>query len=595
MELFSQKIRALAPENDPLKIGMGWTFDDLSKPQVLIESTFGDSHPGSAHLDRLVQQVLSAVNENGGKAARYFTTDICDGIAQGHDGINYSLAHRDAIVNLVEAHACSCGFDGGAFIASCDKAVPAMLMSIGRLKEMSAIVVTGGVMDAYPLPDKFVVHDPACKVNELLTLEQIGKYDAWEKTHVISSEQLNYYKQHACPSCGACSFMGTASTMQIMAEALGLMLPGTALMPANASELEKAAHSAGIQLMSMISQGIRAKDIISKESFENAIMVHAAISGSTNAVMHIPAIAHEFGIEIDADTFDRIHRNAHYLLNLRPAGDWPAQFFFYAGGVPRVMEEIRSMLHLDVKTVTGKSLGENLEELKHSGYYEYQDEQLRQKAEEMGFAIKRTDIIRSFNNAKGTNGSIAILKGNLAPEGSVIKHTACPKEMFRATLRAKPFDSEEECIDAVLHGRVCPGDAVLIRYEGPRGSGMPEMFYTGEAICANPQIASSIALITDGRFSGASRGPVIGHVSPEAAVGGPIALVEPNDLIQIDIPNRRLAIVGINGVEKTPAEIEKILAERKARWRPKVPKYKSGLLKLYAKTAVSPMQGAYME
>ena len=595
MQLRSQQVRTLAPENDPLKIGMGWTVPDLGKPQILVESTYGDSHPGSAHLNRFVEQAVQAVNEHGGKAARYYATDMCDGIAQGHDGINYSLAHRDAIVNLVEAQANASVYDGGVFIASCDKSMPAMLMSIGRLKDMSAIVVSGGVMEAHTLPEKYVVQDPACKINELLTLEQIGKFDAWEKTGVIPNDQLDYYKQHACPSCGACSFMGTASTMQIMAEALGLMLPGTALMPATAPELKQAAYDAGAQLMELVEQGITAGDIVTKKSFENAIMVHAAISGSTNATMHLPAIAHEFGIEIDADTFDRMHRGAHYLLNIRPSGDWPAQYFYYAGGVPRVMEEIKSMLHLDVMTVTGKTLGENLEELKKSGFYDHYDKILKQKTANLSIPVSRTDIIHTFADAKGTDGSIAILKGNLAPEGSVIKHTACPKNMFRATLRAKPYDSEEECIAAVLHGEVQPGDAIFIRYEGPRGSGMPEMFYTGEAICADPKLASSVALITDGRFSGASRGPVIGHVSPEAAVGGPIALVEEGDLIQIDIPNRTLAIVGVHGQAKTPGEMEEILARRRAEWQPKEPKYKKGLLKLYSQHAVSPMKGAYME
>ena len=595
MLLRSQQVRTLAPENDPLKVGMGWTVSDLGKPQIMVESTYGDSHPGSAHLNRFVEQAVQAVNEHGGKAARYYATDMCDGIAQGHDGINYSLAHRDAIVNLVEAQANASVYDGGVFIASCDKSMPAMLMSIGRLKDMSAIVVTGGVMEAHTLPEKYVVQDPACKINELLTLEQIGKFDAWEKTGVIPNDQLDYYKQHACPSCGACSFMGTASTMQIMAEALGLMLPGTALMPATAPELKQAAYDAGVQLMKLVEQGITAKDIVTKKSFENAIMVHAAISGSTNATMHLPAIAHEFGIEIDADTFDRMHRGAHYLLNIRPSGDWPAQYFYYAGGVPRVMEEIKSMLHLDVLTVTGKTLAENLEELKRSGFYDHCDEILKQKTANLSIPVSRTDIIHTFEDAKGTDGSIAILKGNLAPEGSVIKHTACPKNMFRATLRAKPYDSEEECIAAVLHGEVQPGDAIFIRYEGPRGSGMPEMFYTGEAICADPKLASSVALITDGRFSGASRGPVIGHVSPEAAVGGPIALVEAGDLIQIDVENRVLAIVGVRGEARTPAEMEEILAARRAKWQPKEAKYKKGLLKFYSQHAVSPMKGAYME
>ena len=595
MELRSQAVRKLAPENDPLKIGMGWKVDDLAKPQIMVESTFGDSHPGSAHLDQFVKEAVQAVNTHGGKAARYFATDMCDGIAQGHDGINYSLPHRDAIVNLVEAQANATVYDGGVFIASCDKSMPAMLMSIGRLKDMSAIVVTGGVMEAHTLPKKYVVNDPACAINDLLTLEQIGKFDAWEKTGVIPNEQLDYYKHNACPSCGACSFMGTASTMQIMAEALGLMLPGTALMPATAPELKQAAYDAGVQVMKLVAEGIKAKDIVTMKSFENAIMVHAAISGSTNATMHLPAIAHEFGFEIDADTFDRMHRGAHYLLNIRPAGDWPAQYFYYAGGVPRIMEEIKSMLHLDAKTVTGKTLGENLEELKKNGFYEHCDALLAEKSKKIGREIKRTDIIRSFDEPIGTNGSIAILRGNLAPEGCVIKHTACPKAMFKATLTARPFDCEEDAIDAILHGRIHPGDAVFIRYEGPRGSGMPEMFYTGEAICSDPTLASSVALITDGRFSGASRGPVIGHVSPEAAAGGPIALVEEGDIIELDVEARRLEITGVKGEHKTPEEMDAILAERKANWKGFTSKYTHGLLKLYSQHAVSAMKGAYME
>ncbi len=594
-ELRSQEARKLAPEMDPLRMGMGWKVEDLPKPQIIVESTYGNSHPGSGHLNTFVEQAVKGVDDNGGKAARYFATDMCDGMAQGHDGINYSLAHRDAIVNLVEAQVNATTFDGGVFIASCDKAMPAMLMSIGRMKEMSAIVVTGGVMEATNVVPEYVENDPGCKINELLTLEQIGKFSAQYERGEIPEKQLTYYKQHACPSCGACSFMGTASTMQVMAESLGLMLPGTALMPATAPELRDAAYDAGKQLMTLVEKGITAADIVTMKSFENAIMVHAAISGSTNAVMHIPAIAHEFGFEIDADTFDRMHRGAHYLLNIRPAGDWPAQYFYYAGGVPRIMEEIKDMLHLDVMTVTGKTLGENLEDLKKNGFYEHCDEILKAKGAAIGREIKRTDIIRDFDHAIGTDGSIAILRGNLAPEGAVIKHTACPKNMFKATLNAKPYDSEEEAIDAILHGKVVPGDAVFIRYEGPRGSGMPEMFYTGEAICSDPKLAASVALITDGRFSGASRGPVIGHVSPEAAAGGPIAFVEEGDIIELDVEKRLLAIVGIHGERKTPEEINKVLAERKKNWKGFESKYKRGLLRLYAQHAVSAMKGAYMD
>ena len=572
MELNSQKVRQLAPENDPLKIGMGWTVADLDKPQILVESTFGDSHPGSAHLDQFVGEAVKGITEAGGKAARYFVTDICDGIAQGHDGINYSLVSRDMIANMIEIHGNSTGFDGGVFIASCDKSVPACLMGLCRLN-LPSIMITGGVMDAGP---------------DLLTLEQIGAYSAMCQRGEISEEQLLYYKHHACPSCGACSFMGTASTMQIMAEALGLMLPGSALMPATSTELRQKAYEAGKQVMELARKGLRVSDIVTKKSFENAIMVHAAISGSTNSLLHIPAIAHELGIEIDSDTFDRMHRGAHYLLDIRPAGRWPAQFFYYAGGVPAVMEEIKSMLHLDVMTVTGKTLGENLIDLKANGFYERCEQYLHK------WNLKRTDVIRRFDHPIGDNGTVAILKGNLAPEGAVVKHSAVPKEMFHAVLKARPFDCEEDAIAAVLSHQIKPGDAVIIRYEGPQGSGMPEMFYTTEAISSDAELGKSIALITDGRFSGASKGPAIGHVSPEAAEGGPIALIEEGDLVHIDIPARILEVVGIKGVEMSASEVNKVLADRKAAWQPKEPKYKNGVLKLFSEKAVSPMKGGYI-
>lgn len=572
-ELNSQRVRKLAPENDPLKIGMGWTIDDLDKPQILVESTFGDSHPGSAHLMEFVQLAMDGIQDAGGRGARYFVTDICDGIAQGHDGINYSLPHRDMMANMMEIHGSSTGFDGGVFIASCDKSVPACLMGMCRL-DMPAIMITGGVMDAGP---------------DLLTLEQIGAYQAMCTRGEISEEKLQYYKQHACPSCGACSFMGTASTMQIMAEALGLMLPGSALMPATGKELREMAYKAGLQVMELARKGLKVSDIVTLKSFENAIMVHAAISGSSNSLLHIPSIAHELGLEIDSDTFDRLHRGAHYILNIRPAGQWPAQFFYYAGGVPAIMEQIKSMLHLDVMTVTGKTLGENLEDLRNQGFYEKCEEHLKP------WGIKRTDVIRPFDQPFGEDGAIAILRGNLAPEGSVVKHSAVPKEMFKAVLKARPFDCEEDAIAAVLSHQIRPGDAVIIRYEGPVGSGMPEMFYTTEAISSDQELGKSIALITDGRFSGASRGPAIGHVSPEAAKGGPIALIEENDLIRIDIPERILEIVGIDGQELSSSEIDSVLEERRKAWKPKEPKYTKGVLKIFSEHAVSPMKGGYME
>ena len=578
--LTSQKMRKLAPELDPLRLGTGWKPEDLSKPQIFIESTFGDSHPGSGHLDQLVKAARDGIAQAGGHGARYFCTDMCDGESQGTDGINFSLASREMIANMIEIQANATPFDAGVYLASCDKGLPGNLMGLARVN-IPSVVVTGGTMAAGP---------------DLLTLEQLGMYSAKFERGEIDEEKLNWAKRNACPSCGACSFIGTASTMQIMAEALGLALPGSALLPATSPDLIEYARNAGkLAVKLAVMENMRPSDIVTIDSFENAILIHAAISGSTNTLLHLPAIAHEFGIKIDGDTFDRLHRGAHYLLDIRPAGRWPAEFFYYAGGVPAIMEELKSVLHLDVMTVTGKTLGENLEELKQNGFYDRCQKWLDQANAKYGLSLTRQDIIRPYDQAIGTDGSIAVLKGNLAPEGAVIKHTACPEEMFSAVLNARPFDSEEECIDAVLHHRVNPGDAVFIRYEGPKGSGMPEMFYTSEAISSDKELGKSIALITDGRFSGASTGPVIGHCSPEAQAGGPIALVEEGDLIQLDVKERILAIVGVKGERKTPQEVDAILAQRKKSWKPTPSKYPRGVLRLFSDLAVSPMKGAYLD
>ncbi|MDR2803456.1 MAG: dihydroxy-acid dehydratase [Treponema sp.] len=578
--LRSQKMRTLAPEMDPLRLGMGWSLEDLGKPQIMLESTYGDSHPGSAHLNTLVLDCEAAVKAGGGKAAKYYATDICDGQAQGHDGINFSLASREVIASLIEIHAMATPFDAGVFFASCDKGMPANLEGLARVNA-PAIVVPGGVMNAGP---------------NLLTLEQIGMYDAMRKRGEISEDELTKYKHSACPSCGACSFMGTASTMQVMAEALGMALPGSALLPAESAELRDFARKAGEQALVLAKKNLRPSDIMTKKAFHNAIVVHAAIAGSSNSLLHIPAIAHELGIALDAEEFDSVHRVSPYLLNIRPSGKWPAEFYFYAGGTPAIMEEVKSLLNLDVMTVTGRTLGENLEELKKSGFYQKCGELLKTRLKGRGIAdVSREDIIRPFSNPISRAGALAVLKGSLAPEGAVIKHSALPPEMRKARLRARPFDSEEEAIDAVLTGKIVPGDAVIIRYEGPKGSGMPEMFYTTEAIASDAKLAATVALITDGRFSGATRGPAIGHVSPEAADGGPIALVEQGDIIEIDVDARALNIAGIDGVEKSAQEIERILAERKKAWKPKPLKYQKGILRVYAKNAVSPMKGGYIE
>ena len=569
----SQQLRKLAPELDSLRLGSGWKIDELSKPQIIVESSYGHSHPGSAHLDKLVDEAGIGIKEKGGRAANYFVTDICDGEAQGHDGMNYSLVSRDIMAAMMEIHVKATPFDAGVFIASCDKSVPAHLMAIARL-DMPAIFMPGGIMKAGP---------------NLLTLEQIGTYSAQYERKEITEEQFMVYKRDACPDCGACSFMGTASTMQVMAEALGIALPGSALIPAHLPELKETARKAGEHALGLAKEELKPSDIMTIQAFENAIMVHAAIAGSSNSLLHLPAIAHELGIQLSPDLFDKIHRKIPYLLNIRPSGFWPGEYFWYAGGVPAIMEEIKEFLHLDVMTVTGKTLEENLKDLQLNGFYENCHKYLPT------LGVKVGDIIKPLHTPIKAQGAIAILKGNLAPEGAVVKHSAISPRLMQVTLKARVFDCEENAIEAVLQKKIHPGEAVFIRYEGPKGSGMPEMFYTTEAIASDPELVETIALITDGRFSGATRGPAIGHVSPEASEGGPIALVENDDLIRIDIPARTLDIIGTDSIERSVEEIEKILSERRAHWINPESQYKKGILDIYTHNSVSPMKGAYME
>ena len=569
----SQQLRKLAPELDSLRLGSGWKIDEVSKPQIIVESSYGHSHPGSAHLDKLVDEAGIGIKEKGGRAANYFVTDICDGEAQGHDGMNYSLVSRDIMAAMMEIHVKATPFDAGVFIASCDKSVPAHLMAIARL-DMPAIFMPGGIMKAGP---------------NLLTLEQIGTYSAQYERKEITEEQFMVYKRDACPDCGACSFMGTASTMQVMAEALGIALPGSALIPAHLPELKETARKAGEHALGLAKEELKPSDIMTIQAFENAIMVHAAIAGSSNSLLHLPAIAHELGIQLSPDLFDKIHRKIPYLLNIRPSGFWPGEYFWYAGGVPAIMEEIKEFLHLDVMTVTGKTLEENLKDLQLNGFYENCHKYLPT------LGVKVGDIIKPLHTPIKAQGAIAILKGNLAPEGAVVKHSAISPRLMQVTLKARVFDCEENAIEAVLQKKIHPGEAVFIRYEGPKGSGMPEMFYTTEAIASDPELVETIALITDGRFSGATRGPAIGHVSPEASEGGPIALVENDDLIRIDIPARTLDIIGTDSIERSVEEIEKILSERRAHWIKPESQYKKGILDIYTHNSVSPMKGAYME
>ena len=558
---------------DSLRLGTGWKVEELGLPQIYVAGTYGEGSPGSVHLEMVADFACKAIAENGGRGAKYFASDLCDGEIQGADGMNYSLASRDFMANMFQIQGEATPFDAAIFTASCDKAIPACLKAIGRMN-MPSVFIPGGTMK----------HGP-----NMMTAEMIGMYSAQMERGEIDRCKFDWYSQHACPSYGACQFLGTANTMQVMAEALGMALPGSACVPSVGPYLEASARAAGKRAVELVSEDLRPSDIMTMKAFENAIMVHAAIAGSTNALLHLPSIAYELGLEIKPEQFDELNRKVPYILNVKPSGKFPVEYFYAAGGVPAVMEELRDYLHLDAMTVTGKTVGENLDALKASDYYEKCAEYYE------GTGVSKADILFSAKEPLNAEGSIAILSGNIAPEGSVMKHSAVPDEMKEAVLTARTFDCEEDAIYNILHGGIHKGEAVIIRYEGPRGSGMPEMFMTTEAIASDPELSKSIALITDGRFSGASRGPCIGHVSPEAASGGNIALIEDGDMIELSLKNRSLNIVGCNGEHKSPEEIDKVLAERRAALKPHSRRYTKGALGLYTKLACSAMRGGHME
>jgi dihydroxy-acid dehydratase len=567
----SKKIRREWLQVNALCCGMDWDETDLNNPQVLIEDVFGDSHPGSFHLDGLGKEASIGVFQEGGKPARFHGTDICDGWAMLHNGMNFILPSREILCDLVEVHGRVIPWDGMVVISSCDKSIPAHLMAISRLN-IPAIHIPGGSNRVAPNMSHSLL------VGEIAT--------RWRQGEDVSRE-VRDYQLTGCPGVGACQFMGTASTMQCLSEALGMALPGAALIPASLAEINRLARQAGRQIMELAKRGIRTSRILTPEAFENAMKVHAAIGGSTNALLHLPAIAHELGVRVEPERFDRLNREIPYLTNIAPSGTYMNELFWYAGGVPRVQMELREVLNLKALTVTGKTLGENLKQLEKDGFFRRGEGYLA------NYKLRREDIIRKVKDSKAF-GSIAVLKGNIAPEGAVVKYAAVAPEMMTHRGPARVFDREEEAHRAILRGKIKPGSVVVIRYEGPRGSGMPEILSTTEALVTNPDLHNT-AIVTDGRFSGATRGPCIGHVSPEAIQGGPIALVEDGDLILIDIPKRILAVVGIEGKKMDPKAIQALLEGRRKKWKPPKLHHPPGILRRYATQAASAMQGAYLE
>ena len=552
---------AQAPQRSLMR-ALGLTEEEMKKPLVGIVSSYNEIVPGHMNLDKITEAVKMGVAMAGGTPIVFPAIAVCDGIAMGHIGMKYSLVTRDLIADSTECMAMAHQFDALVCIPNCDKNVPGLLMAAARVN-VPTVFVSGGPMLAG--------HVKGEKRSLSSMFEAVGSYAAGTMTE----EDVYDFECNACPTCGSCSGMYTANSMNCLTEVLGMGLKGNGTIPAVYSERLRLAKRAGMQVMELLKQNIRPRDIMTKEAFLNALTVDMALGCSTNSMLHLPAIAHEAGVELNPEMANAISEKTPNLCHLAPAGYHYIEELNEAGGVYAVMNELNKLglLHTECMTATGKTVGENIK----------------------GCVNKNPEIIRPVENPYSKTGGIAVLKGNLAPDTAVVKRSAVVPEMQVHEGPARVFDCEEDAIAAILGGKIVAGDVVVIRYEGPKGGpGMREMLNPTSAI-AGMGLGSSVALITDGRFSGASRGASIGHVSPEAAVGGPIALVEEGDLIRIDVPNRQLAIVGVNGEEKTPEEMEAILAQRRANWKPKAPKYTKGLLKLYSQHAVSPMKGAYME
>ncbi|RAV19223.1 dihydroxy-acid dehydratase [Paenibacillus contaminans] len=567
-QLNSQKVRQISFEGDALRMSMDWTVDDLDRVQVMVESTEGHSHPSSYHLGELVSEMEKGVLQLGGKPAVYTTTDICDGVAQAHGGMRYSLASRDMIAGMVEIHAKATPFDAMVLTSAGDKAVPAHLVAIARLN-IPAVHVPGGAMGA----------GPCMKSNE-----ELWHMSVKVSEQSMTKEEFLAFQRACCPTCGACQYMGTAATMQVMSEALGLALPWSALIPATNAEIRRAAREAGQQVMRLVKADIRPSDILTRKAFENAIMIHAAIGGSLNAVMHLIAIAKEAGIEIDADLFDSIHRQVPVLVDTKTAGKYPTELFWYAGGVPQVMLELQDMLHLDQLTVTGRTVAENLQAYKASEMPRFAEMFLA------NYKLNRRDVIYTLKKPLKSEGAMAYLKGNLAEEGCIIKTTAVAPEMHVHEGPAIVFDDEATAVQAYKDKTIQPGDVIIIRYQGPRAAGMPEMFFMSELIASDPVLSKTTSLVTDGRFSGATRGPCVGYLCPEAIDGGTIALIANGDTVRIDIPNRSIAITGIAGEARSEEEIAAVLDERRQGWQRPDFKHK-GVLGTYTRCANPSLQG----
>lgn len=529
---------------------MGYTNEELQRPMIGVVNSFNEIVPGHMHLREIADAVKMGVAEAGGMPVEFPAIAICDGIAMGHDGMKYPLASRELIADSIEAVANGHAFDGLVMIPNCDKIVPGMLMAAGRLN-IPTVVVSGGPM----LAGRWKGRD----ISVSTMFEAAGKFEAGE----LSADEMEAMEFRACPSCGSCAGLFTANTMNSLTEVLGMGLAGNGTIPAAYSGRRRMlAKKAGWAVMDLVKKNVLPRDIMTLEAFENAIAVDMAIGGSTNTVLHLPAIAHEAGVDLSLDLFDEISRKARYITKMSPGGSYHMQDLDEAGGISAVMKELTKigLIHTDCLTVTGPLK----DRLAHA-------------------FVENHEVIHDIDNAYMNKGGIAILKGNLAPLGSVIKESAVEKELLTYEGTAKCYDSEEAAIKAITGGEIKEGHVVVIRYEGPKGGpGMREMLNPTAVITG---MGLKVALLTDGRFSGASRGACVGHISPEAMEGGPIALVKDGDRILVDVPNRRLELL-VDEVE---------LARRKAAWKRPEPKVKTGYLSRYARLVTSANTGAVMK
>ena len=531
---------------------LGMTAEEMKKPMVGIVSSYNEIVPGHMNLDKIVEAVKLGVAMAGGTPVVFPAIAVCDGIAMGHVGMKYSLVTRDLIADSTECMALAHQFDALVMVPNCDKNVPGLLMAAARIN-VPTVFVSGGPMLAG--------HVKGHKTSLSSMFEAVGSYAAG----TMSEEDVREFEEKACPTCGSCSGMYTANSMNCLTEVLGMGLRGNGTIPAVYSERIKLAKHAGMQVMEMYRQNIRPRDIMTKEAFINALTMDMALGCSTNSMLHLPAIAHEAGVELNPDIANEISARTPNLCHLAPAGPTYIEDLNEAGGIYAVMNEIskKGLLNLDCMTVTGKTVGENIK----------------------GCANKNPDVIRPVENPYSQTGGIAILRGNLAPGSAVVKRSAVAPEMLQHEGPARVFNCEEDAIAAIKGGKIVAGDVVVIRYEGPKGGpGMREMLNPTSAI-AGMGLGSTVALITDGRFSGASRGASIGHVCPEGQVGGPIALVEEGDIVSIDIDNHRL------DVKVSDEE----LAARKAKWSAPTPQVTSGYLARYASLVTSADRGAVLE